>query len=739
MQPPPAPPAPACLQRHPHPSWLPRARTGWLWSNDEGAASCARFWPSGAVARLVALRTATRAALVATALRAGAQSIVRVAPFLMEPATMRALAARTWAALERGGEAAVEAAVREAHLCEACNWDAMDMGELSAAGARLKLLPWCPCGACPAASVHAVVVHAPCGRHTCALAGCAHTTPADEHKLVWATARRLAVSEALTLVGVCLAKVDWADLQAQGGEAVRAQLARMEAAWDRPLDDDPSSPESRCAPGARALQLAPWPPQDAAVSAPHAGRRAAPHDGRHVPAVSGSSDAEPAECSRPGCGAGGKLLLCSTCRAARYCSAACQRAHWGAHKLSCGLTFAAFATAFEAAVRDACPTLRGTRDGEFLIVSLAAAHDAHDAAHDDAAQPRALPPRARVALRNYYETWPGVRDATLRAHVVGAMAALGPALAPARCARGALTAQGDADAPWTVVVRPGSYFRSTEELTPARNVMLPFPELDAAARDPYAGGAALTACLAQHTAFAGHRAAGNASFSLRSAAHLAAPLRARLFVDAVLSLGTERAPALLRAGVHEDAGGVRCTITSLMQGEGEAAATVDDADVAALLAMQLVFSDAAAVARLACPAFCDRLAAALRCAPEQLVAVPQLADVLLVARCDSPAACCALGRCATFECLSPELRARHLSSRPLRLKQRRREDGLAVWTEYEQHGGRMDNARVARGAQDGCPVPSNEEEVAQLQRCIARRAAGRRGGGQAGRGGARRR
>ena len=44
-------------------------------------------------------------------------------------------------------------------------------------------------------------------------------------------------------------------------------------------------------------------------------------------------------CARCGAteGAGGsKLKVCARCRAVRYCSAACQKAHWSAHRRVCG-------------------------------------------------------------------------------------------------------------------------------------------------------------------------------------------------------------------------------------------------------------------------------------------------------------------------------------------------------------------------------------------------------------------
>ena len=39
-------------------------------------------------------------------------------------------------------------------------------------------------------------------------------------------------------------------------------------------------------------------------------------------------------CANPGC-AGRGLKACARCQSVRYCSVACQRAHWRAHKPSC--------------------------------------------------------------------------------------------------------------------------------------------------------------------------------------------------------------------------------------------------------------------------------------------------------------------------------------------------------------------------------------------------------------------
>ena len=48
-----------------------------------------------------------------------------------------------------------------------------------------------------------------------------------------------------------------------------------------------------------------------------------------------SRPATPRVCAAPGCGATRGLRRCGGCTAVRYCSAACSRAHWRAHKAEC--------------------------------------------------------------------------------------------------------------------------------------------------------------------------------------------------------------------------------------------------------------------------------------------------------------------------------------------------------------------------------------------------------------------
>ena len=56
--------------------------------------------------------------------------------------------------------------------------------------------------------------------------------------------------------------------------------------------------------------------------------------------ASGSCDASlpsrlPRVCAAPGCGAIHGLKRCGGCGMVRYCSEACSRAHWRAHKAEC--------------------------------------------------------------------------------------------------------------------------------------------------------------------------------------------------------------------------------------------------------------------------------------------------------------------------------------------------------------------------------------------------------------------
>lgn len=72
-----------------------------------------------------------------------------------------------------------------------------------------------------------------------------------------------------------------------------------------------------------------------------------------VDAAAPTSDApRAAACGNPACagaaGGGGASLVCSRCRAARYCGAPCQRAHWAAHRGACGPTAEASADAVDA-------------------------------------------------------------------------------------------------------------------------------------------------------------------------------------------------------------------------------------------------------------------------------------------------------------------------------------------------------------------------------------------------------
>jgi hypothetical protein len=666
-------PPPECLQRHGQPSWLPRERLGWLASCDEGAASAARFWGGETARRLAALPSRTREQLVATATGVAADNVARVLPLLMEARTLRALAAPAWTALERGSESAVRDVVRQLFTCEACHHAALDVGALEAARARLKFIGWCACAACPPPSVDAVECHTPNGAFVCA-AGCSHTAAEAEHKLIWATARRLAVQETLAVLGIMVSGVDWATARSRGDDAVAALLAGMAGALDAQLD---SVMDPRLAPCARVLRAAPWPTGPLrSPTTGHAARRGAPAGGRPPPpAMARQQPAAPAAAQGKTCSACGvaqprgafSQRQWAAAEATRRCIACTVDARTGAEADAGVLAFPEFAAAFEAIVRKEFPNLSVGRDGDFVHVN---------------ASGRAPQDGARLAMRNYAEQWPGIAAGdALRSRVVSVVAAVVPML-EAQALRSSSGVDGGGDemaaAPWTVLLRSGSFFVNSEMMQTRvqrkARLLLPYPELDAASRAPFAPGPLLAMCLAKHMAFATHREVGTTVLAMADLSRMPREEQRALLHATIASLGTARAPTTLTPGVH-DAGGVRCTVEALLPGEG-----------AAPSALRVEFSDACAPARLACAAFADRLAAALRCTRAQLVAVPLLCTTLLVTRCDAPLGCCALGDFALYDDLEPPQQAQHLSSRPLRL-QEELSHGAAVWVEYELYGG----------------------------------------------------
>ena len=76
-----------------------------------------------------------------------------------------------------------------------------------------------------------------------------------------------------------------------------------------------------------ADQAGPDPAQPQTTAAPAAPAAAAPPAPTLPPA--------PRICAAPGCGVTSGLRRCGGCRAVRYCSPACSRAHWRAHKAEC--------------------------------------------------------------------------------------------------------------------------------------------------------------------------------------------------------------------------------------------------------------------------------------------------------------------------------------------------------------------------------------------------------------------
>lgn len=74
-------------------------------------------------------------------------------------------------------------------------------------------------------------------------------------------------------------------------------------------------------------------------------------------------------CLNPGCALEGKLM-CSKCEQARYCSASCQRSHWGAHKAGCKVLAAAKASS--AAADTAKPVVAATDQSAQVTSSIVA-------------------------------------------------------------------------------------------------------------------------------------------------------------------------------------------------------------------------------------------------------------------------------------------------------------------------------------------------------------------------------
>ena len=151
------------------------------------------------------------------------------------------------------------AAVAEIHNCEACHLAAASLPKLAAAGARLNFMHWCPCNECPPPREEDVQCHFADGRYTCS-AGCSHEAELTLKNMLWGTARRSVVQQAVVLVGVTLGQMDVKALEARGDSVVRAMLTDLftQGYMNRP-PPSAGEPGFKFAPCARVLLRSPWP------------------------------------------------------------------------------------------------------------------------------------------------------------------------------------------------------------------------------------------------------------------------------------------------------------------------------------------------------------------------------------------------------------------------------------------------------------------------------------------------
>jgi hypothetical protein len=133
---------------------------------------------------------------------------------------------------------------------------------------------------------------------------------------------------------------EFAELRSAGvfGAAAREQVRALGDALA-------ATPRGRQLPGYCTqilARLGAAPTRQLAVTATLLARVAAPVD---ADAASGSGAGGGGRECAAGCGATTRLKLCASCEAASYCGAACQRAHWKAHKVACRAAAAAAAAA----------------------------------------------------------------------------------------------------------------------------------------------------------------------------------------------------------------------------------------------------------------------------------------------------------------------------------------------------------------------------------------------------------
>ena len=124
-------------------------------------------------------------------------------------------------------------------------------------------------------------------------------------------------------------------LQAHGGER-----ALQKAAPGLPPDaDDPQSPAADAGPatggGGRQSGEQPGAEEGAQAAGMKVEQPEAPAAGSQPAAAAPACPPAPKVCAAEGCGTTSGLKRCGGCASVRYCSVACSRAHWPAHKAEC--------------------------------------------------------------------------------------------------------------------------------------------------------------------------------------------------------------------------------------------------------------------------------------------------------------------------------------------------------------------------------------------------------------------
>ncbi len=139
-----------------------------------------------------------------------------------------------------------------------------------------------------------------------------------------------------TLGNLCVMQPEAAAAAIQQAGSVMEALGQMAAASDDEQLRRAASRAMRCV--TRAMETAAQQQAASSGSQPSASAdgTAATNSQAAGPADHGEAAAKPARvCAAPSCGATSGLKRCSGCRAVRYCSEACSRAHWRVHKAEC--------------------------------------------------------------------------------------------------------------------------------------------------------------------------------------------------------------------------------------------------------------------------------------------------------------------------------------------------------------------------------------------------------------------